>query len=273
MPDLVVRGVRHFVQRLGRGQSTVVFLHGLVMDNLSSLYFTLAGPVARFADVVLYDLRGHGRSQRPPAGYDLDGLVADLDALLLGLGVRRPVLLVGNSFGGLLALAYAATHPTRVAGMVLVDAHFAGAGWGQAMAETLALEGEERDARIAAGFRTWLGRHRERKRTRLAETAQALVRDTSLVADLRRTPPLDEDRLARLACPILLLYGERSDLRAAGELLARILPAAELRLIAGCTHSVLWEATAEVRGLVARWLAAQAQVDVLETSPDERARP
>ncbi|HWL88800.1 MAG TPA: alpha/beta fold hydrolase, partial [Polyangiaceae bacterium] len=71
MADVLVRGVRLHVQRMGvadpsenRGRR-VVFLHGLVMDNLSSWYFTVANVVAAFADVVLYDLRGHGLSDRP----------------------------------------------------------------------------------------------------------------------------------------------------------------------------------------------------------------
>ena len=129
MADVVANGVRHHVQRLGGGRRTVVFLHGLVMDNLSSLYFTLANPVAAGADVVLYDLRGHGRSERPAAGYRVDDLVADLGALLDALGVDGPVDLVGNSFGGLLALAFAAAAPARVAGLALVDAHDGADGW------------------------------------------------------------------------------------------------------------------------------------------------
>src|SRR5947207_7958536 len=107
MAEVAARGLTFHVQRLGSAdaRATVVFLHGLVMDNLSSFYFTLANPVAQVASVILYDLRGHGRSERPPDGYGLGEMVADLDALLDALGVARPVILVGNSFGGLLALA------------------------------------------------------------------------------------------------------------------------------------------------------------------------
>src|SRR5205085_7975479 len=105
MADVVARGVRFHVQRIA-GQEPgprpiVVFLHGLVMDNLSSWYFTVAPAMAKVADVMLYDLRGHGRSERPVSGYRLDDHVADLAALLDALGETRPVHLVGNSFGGL----------------------------------------------------------------------------------------------------------------------------------------------------------------------------
>jgi pimeloyl-ACP methyl ester carboxylesterase len=48
--------------------------------------------------------------------------VQQLDDVLDAAGLPEPVLLVGHSFGGLLARAYAAAHPDRVAGLVLVDA-------------------------------------------------------------------------------------------------------------------------------------------------------
>jgi pimeloyl-ACP methyl ester carboxylesterase len=253
--DVIANGVRHHVQRLGAGPRTVVFVHGLVMDNLSSFYFTLANPVAAAAEVILYDLRGHGLSERPPGGYRITELVADLAALLAALDVTRPVHLVGNSVGGLVALAFAARHPERAASLALIDAHDGAEGWAAQMTATLGLRGEARDAKIAETFASWLGRHSERKRTRLAAAAEALVERTSLVADLAASPPIPDEALARIRCPVLALYGERSDVRARGEALAAALPACTLRILPGCTHSVLWEATAEVRRQIVEWLS------------------
>jgi len=258
--DVVANGVRTNVQRLGGHADdpqarTVVFLHGLVMDNLSSWYFTVANRLARSEDVILYDLRGHGRSARPPSGYRVSDLVADLDALLDALHVERRVALVGNSFGGLLAIAYAAAHPARVERIALVDAHFSAEGWGDEMAATLELEGEERNRMIGESFKSWLGRHSGRKRNRLARTAEALVAGTTLVADLRASPALSDAELAAIECPVLALYGAGSDALGRGEHLARTMPSCELRLFPGCSHSVLWEATAEVRDQLLAWLA------------------
>jgi len=258
--DLVCRSVRFHVQRLaaagvGPGARTVVFLHGLVMDNLSSWYFTVANAVAQRANVLLYDLRGHGKSERPPSGYTLPEMVQDLDALLDAAGVTQPAVLVGNSFGGLLGLAFAHAHPARVAGLCLVDAHLGDEQFGPEMLATLSLEGEERDRRITASFATWLGRHSDRKRNRLAASAQALVHETSLVADLARTPVLTQSEVATVDAPVLALYGERSDLRERGEARLRTLPRGRLEVLPGCTHSVLWEATAEVRQRVLAFVA------------------
>jgi pimeloyl-ACP methyl ester carboxylesterase len=249
MPEVRARGVRLHVQRLGAPSSpvSVVFLHGLVMDNLSSWYFTVANQAARQADVILYDLRGHGRSERPASGYGLSDMVADLDALLDALDLRRPVVLVGNSFGGLLALGFVLARPARVAGLVLVDAHLGDEQFAGEMAATLALQGAERDRMIADSFQGWLGRNSARKRGQLASAARALVADTSLVEDMRRTVALPAEALRRVTAPVLAIYGERSDLRHRGQSVLGALRACELVIVPGCSHSVLWEATGDVR--------------------------
>lgn len=257
MPDLRANGLTFHAQLLGAGPPAVVFLHGVVMDNLSSWYFSVAPAAAGVAPVLLYDLRGHGRSQRPATGYTVADMVADLSAVLDAAGARPRVHLVGNSMGGLLALAFALAHPQRVASLVLVDAHTSDGGFGAQMAGTLLLEGAEAEAAIATHFADWLGRHSERKRNKLAENARALIQGTSLVADLRASPPFDPAALRALDLPVLALYGEQSDLRARGEALAATLPRCTLRLLPGCSHSIIWEATVQVREAVVQWLAAQ----------------
>lgn len=253
MADVVANGVRHHVQRLGSGERTVVFIHGLVMDNLSSFYFTLANPLAESCEVILYDLRGHGMSERPATGYTVAGFVADLAALLDKLAITRPVTIVGNSFGGLVGLAFAATYPDRVERLALIDAHAGVEGWAAQMTATLALTGDPRDTKIAASFKSWLGRHSERKRNRLAKAAEELVEGTSLVADLRESPSID---VTGIACRTLALYGELSDVRSHGEALAQQLPHCTLQILPGCSHSVLWEATAEVKSRVLDFVRA-----------------
>ncbi|MFT5430548.1 MAG: pimeloyl-ACP methyl ester carboxylesterase [Myxococcota bacterium] len=258
MVDVTAGGIRFHVQRLGSptGLPPVVFIHGLVMDNLSSWFFTVANRVAQHTEVILYDLRGHGRSERPDSGYRVSDMVADLTNILNECGVAGPVRLVGNSFGGLLAIAFALAYPERSAGLFLVDAHLSDEGFGAEMAGTLGLEGSERDAKIAENFKSWLGRHSERKRNRLARSAEALVGGTTLVADLQSSALFSEAALAALPVPVVALYGETSDIRGRGERLANQLQRCELRILQGCTHSVLWEATDIVRDGIVDWSKA-----------------
>jgi proline-specific peptidase len=70
--------------------------------------------------VVLYDQSGCGKSSAPPElkRYTVARYVQELEDLRRQLGVER-MLLLGHSWGGLLAPAYAAKHPDRVAGLVL----------------------------------------------------------------------------------------------------------------------------------------------------------
>jgi pimeloyl-ACP methyl ester carboxylesterase len=267
MADVVARGIRFHVQRQActavdgsaEPRPVVVFLHGLVMDNLSSWYFAASNQVSRVADIVLYDLRGHGKSERVPTGYGVDEQVADLDALLTELAIDRPVYLVGNSFGGLLALTFAIRHPDRVAGLVLVDGHFGDDTFAVDMTTTLQLQGEERNQRIAESFKDWLGRHSTRKTNRLASTASELVGATSLVTDLAATPALTRAELATIRCPVLGIYGEVSDLRFRAERTLDAIPDAELVIVPSCGHSVLWDATAEIRQRIIGFVGGEAR--------------
>ncbi len=78
--------------------------------------------LARTREVVFYDQRGLGRSTRisPSAPQTMDAAVADLDAIRLHLHFDK-VDLVGDSFGGLISIAYAAAHPDHVHKLVLSD--------------------------------------------------------------------------------------------------------------------------------------------------------
>lgn len=119
----VLNGARLYYRLAGQGPAErppVVFLHGGPGYNSYS-FEKLAGPrLERTQRLVYLDQRGCGRSERPASGdYALSTLVADLEALRETLGVERWTLL-GHSFGGTLALEYAARHPEHVAALVLV---------------------------------------------------------------------------------------------------------------------------------------------------------
>jgi pimeloyl-ACP methyl ester carboxylesterase len=95
------------------GSPTIVYLHGLGGDGSDSNSIT---PLASQTRVCTYDRLNVGRSDRDPGRHTGTDSVADLHALLAAAGVPGPYLLVGFSFGGLLAIMYAATYPDQVMG-------------------------------------------------------------------------------------------------------------------------------------------------------------
>lgn len=260
MAEVTANGVRFHVQTLAPPVgvtptgATVVFLHGLVMDNLSSFYYTLANPCAAAgAEVVLYDLRGHGRSERPPTGYALADSVADLADLLQVMAIDRPVHLVGNSYGGTVGLAFALAYPERVASLVLIEGHFAVEGWGEQMARTLwsiafGMEIEEARAWVAAAGR---------KMTRMAQKSDQLINHTSLVEDLLTGIPLPRGPLQAMTCPVLAVYGDESDVIDRARELGRLIPDFTLNVLTRCGHSILMDVPGYLQEVMAWWLGGR----------------
>ncbi|HEU4557261.1 MAG TPA: alpha/beta hydrolase [Longimicrobium sp.] len=119
-----INGVRLWYRVAGRGPAgapPVVFLHG--GPGQGSVHFaSLAGPaMERRVRMVYLDQRGSGLSERPTnRAYSLNLLVADIEGVREKLGVPR-IVVVGHSFGAVLALEYAAHYPQRTAGVVIAS--------------------------------------------------------------------------------------------------------------------------------------------------------
>jgi pimeloyl-ACP methyl ester carboxylesterase len=259
--EVVANGVRLHVQRLapmggaGAEAPVVVTLHGMVMDNMSSFYFTLGNSLADAGcDVVCYDLRGHGKSERTPTGYGIADAMADLSGLLDSLGVGVPVHLVGNSFGATLALSYGLAYPERVASLTLIEPPFLIEGLGEEMARSL--------ARVLAAVtdeevEQWLAEAAGRAVARIARSAQRLLQETSIAEDMLATPAFFRESLSALGVPVLALYGANSEIIDQAEGLAMLVPDCTLIVLERHTHSVLREASDYVRILLRWWLLAR----------------
>jgi pimeloyl-ACP methyl ester carboxylesterase len=70
--------------------------------------------------VIAVDQRGHGLSDKPEDGYDFDTVVGDLRMLLDALEIDQAIV-IGQSWGGNVTLAFGAAHPERVHGLGFVD--------------------------------------------------------------------------------------------------------------------------------------------------------
>jgi pimeloyl-ACP methyl ester carboxylesterase len=115
-----VGGYRLRVDCYGQGDVTVVLEAGLCQTRAS--WGQVVDDIASFARVCAYDRAGLGESDRAPGPRTLRGVVEDLDRVLVAARAKAPYVLVGHSIGGLTVRLYAAQHPERVRGLVLVDA-------------------------------------------------------------------------------------------------------------------------------------------------------
>lgn len=231
MPVVDARGLSLHVQELGAG-APVLMLHGLLLGNLATWLFTVAPAIARTRRAIAFDLRGHGRSERPASGYGVTEMGADLAALQQALGLDGPVDLVGHSYGALVALHRALEAPESVRRLVLVETP---------LPPSLLQEELDRLARtdpaallesVPAGLaERLLGS--PRRRLKAARTVRELLERTTLPRDVEAEPDIPDERLAALELPVLLVHGTRSSCRGVGARLAQVLPRARLLEIEG----------------------------------------
>lgn len=118
MPKIVLNGVGLNYRSVGQGPD-VILVHGLAA-NLAFWRLAAMRLLASRFRVTVYDLRGHGYSDMPPAGYTDADLASDLKGLIDALGITRAHL-VGHSYGGAVALRYALDNPGQVASLTVVD--------------------------------------------------------------------------------------------------------------------------------------------------------
>jgi pimeloyl-ACP methyl ester carboxylesterase len=232
MPVATRNGVAFHLQELGPPLAPglgpappVVMLHGLLVGSLATWYFTTAPALARSHNVLLYDLRGHGLSERVATGYDVDTMRTDLEAIVEAF-TTDPLTVIGHSYGAVIALRYALAHPARVNKLVLVEAPLPPSH----LEELDSFLGKSPDAMADAlpeALRDALGR-KGRQAARLVSSLRFLATGCSLLADLRRAEDIDDAALAELRVPVLCIYGTQSSCRPVGQRLARALPNARL---------------------------------------------
>lgn len=103
----------------GVGSPTVILEAGLGDDHRA--WDQVQPELARTTRVCSYDRSGVGFSQEAPKRATAQEKVHDLHALLQAANVRPPYVLVGHSYGGMLARVYASTYAPQVVGVVLID--------------------------------------------------------------------------------------------------------------------------------------------------------
>jgi pimeloyl-ACP methyl ester carboxylesterase len=222
----------------------LLLLHGFPLAM--AMWDPIRTGLATVARVITPDLRGFGASDKPEGDYSMASLAKDVLALVDALGLDR-VVLGGHSMGGYVALRFAAAHPDRLAGLVLVDTR----------AEADPPEGRQRrDAAIAriereggAGFlddfvaNLIAPQTRERSPRFLAElrALAADVPDHVLIGCLRGMRDRTDSSvlLPSITAPSLVIVGAEDSVTppSAAQAMVASLPQASLAVIPGAGHT------------------------------------
>lgn len=121
MPTVKANGVNLYYEEAGPAEGRPVVLVAGWTAN-SYLFKDFSGALASRYRVVSLDMRGHGRSDKPPPGqYSLEAFCADIRGLLLALDIRQPAVLFGQSMGGMIVMDYALRYPDEVAALVIAN--------------------------------------------------------------------------------------------------------------------------------------------------------
>lgn len=226
----------------------VLLIHGWGGRGRRQWHATMQELRGRYRFIAL-DLRGHGRSaevKRPDYGWDV--LIADCETLRTLLGIERWTV-VGYSFGGLLALEYARSHPERVvavcsvAPMVLPPAIARLVRWLK-----IPVAGVFRSARHLPPALAGKALHNIAK-TRLRTLFHTVRMMEAWTPGSRRIAP---------TVPVIMILGEL-DRVARSDRAMRIADSVEVRMIEDAGHFPLWQQRERFVEELARVLAAYAK--------------
>jgi proline iminopeptidase len=217
-------------------------------------------PLAARMQLVYFDHRGQGRSDRgDPATYTLDENVEDMEALRRHLGLG-PIVSIGTSYGGMVAMAHAARYPDAVSHLVLIVT----AAHGGFIPRAQAIVRERGTPEQRAVCETlWAGAFRTLEQLRhyyavmapmYARSQDASGSDAARARTIHSPEALNRafgpdgflrtfdlrGELSRITAPTLVLTGRHDWICPPefAEEIARLIPRADLRIFERSSHSV-----------------------------------
>ena len=243
MPAAVVNGIDLYYERRGQGPR-LLFLNGSGSSIATSE--VLIELFTDGFDVLVHDQRGLGRTAIPPGPYQMADYAADAAALLDHVGWDR-ALVIGVSFGGMVAQELAVTWPGRVERLALLCTSPGGTGGASYPLHELAARPEAERARLSTLLLDtrftpeWLSAHAGDRA--LAEM-MAARRGEAKTSEQRRGEAEQLgarsrhdvcDRLSRVGCPTLVACGRFDGIAppSNSEAIAARVPGAQLRCYEG----------------------------------------
>lgn len=260
MAYALVNGTRLAWQQMGQGPH-LILVHGLAASR--AFWFTHALQLQRQFTVTLFDLPGHGYSDRPDSGYDGISMGRSLLGLMDALEIPAAQL-AGHSYGAAACIEAAVLAPKRVKRLALFDVRNNRLQPTMRMADVAEptrfeqfMAADERidwaqETQVGIRFLEMAARHRIEGRVsgaddpvipfaegrgaiKAARQWLALLAETD-AAQAFHQPGAEIEALAQLHVPTLLMVAANSRCRASGEGLRRLWPHAEYQVVADAGH-------------------------------------
>lgn len=265
MPTTSVHGIRIAYEVRGSGP-TALFIMGLG-GRAADWNDAFLRELAPHLEVVTFDNRGTGGSDRPDEEYTLEAMADEAVGVLDALD-RPRAHVIGISMGGMIAQLVALRHPGRVARLVLIATHAGGRTVVPPTPTAMQALMPDRSRPPAEIVRTSMTAitapgFAEREPAAIeALVALAVAQPTPQMTFARQMSAiLASDRLERLGtitAPTLVAHGSEDPLvpPANGAAIARAVPGARLVELPGCGHLPMWECPHRLANEVLQFLGA-----------------
>lgn len=266
MPKLTTNNTTLYYETHGQGYP-LLLIAGLGYS--SWVWRWMVPGLAEHLQVITFDNRGVGQSDIPPGPYTAEMLAADAAGLLEALGVEQAAVL-GHSMGGYVAQALALSRPELVSRLILASTNFGGPNSVPPGPEALAIltdvsgDAVSRFRRglavsVAPGFAE---RHPElieewlQWRTDNPVQPEGYQAQLAIGLSLFDEANAFEKRLAQIAAPTLVLFGEHDQVvpTANAQRLALRLPDSTTHIIPDAGHFFMIEAPEEAVGAITEFV-------------------
>lgn len=264
MPKKAIHNIDLYYELHGPEDAPLLVLNNGVLMNAATSWVFQTQALSQGYRLLQYDCRGQGQSDHPDAPYTMAGHADDLAALLDALGFQKAHIL-GISYGGEVAQAFALKYPGRTQSLILADTvsevraelRIVVDSWLDALRNENALQFF--NATIPWNFSPQF----IRDNPALLEDAKARygLLDFAAVARLCECF-LEVDftaRLSEIQSPTLILVGEKDLIKGIeyAEIIKEGIPHAELHTLRGAGHASCWEAAGEFNHRVLEFLDRQ----------------
>lgn len=234
-----VNGISINYEITGNGQ-TLVLIHGL--GSSTQAWETIVPLLSRHYQVLTWDVRGHGQSDKPAGSYSADLFASDLANLLRTLGIGSAFVL-GHSMGGVISLRFALDFPDLCAALIVSSSSAevnpeATRRWEELTA--IILE-KGMEAVASDPTRMFSKGFVERNPAVAQETARKnLTNDPGCYARaaLAISKYNYNEELGRIGCPTLIIVGDQDVTTPPGGSvrMSRLIPGSKLIIFKDCGH-------------------------------------